>query len=69
MATREDSILLQRIWDPERLGQYQDKWIAFRDSEILAYNENLEEILERFEGDMHNRHGPIIAFVDFESFQ
>lgn len=69
MATREDSILLQRIWDPEILGQLQDKWIAFRDNEILAGAGNLEEILERFEGDMHNRRGPIIAFVDFEPFQ
>lgn len=69
MATREDSILLQRKWDPETLGQYQDKWIAFRENEILDFTENLEEILERFEGDMQNRHGPIIAFVDFEPFQ
>lgn len=69
MATREDAALLQRIWNPEILGQFQNNWIAFRDGDILAFSENVEIIFERFEGDMHERRGPIIAFVDFEPFQ
>lgn len=69
MATREDSVFLQRLWHPEVLGEYQGRWIAFRDNEILAVSEDVDEILERFSGDMHDRRGPIFAFVDFEPFQ
>ncbi len=69
MATREDAIALHRMWNPETLGELQDRWIAFRDNEVLLVSENVDELLERLEGDMREHRGPIIAFVDFEPFQ
>lgn len=69
MATHEDAVLLQRKWNPEELGRYQSAWIAFRDGKVLDASENIDELFERFEDDMRERRGPIIAYVDFEPFQ
>lgn len=65
MATEADENALRRIWNRETLGQYEGKWIAFRER-VLASDEDLLIVSEQFTSQMREGDGPLFAFVTFQ---
>jgi hypothetical protein len=71
MADQADKDALRKIWNPESLGPYQGKWIAFRHSFAAGSLPNaptLGALLSQFDADIKNSKSPIFAFVTFEVF-
>jgi hypothetical protein len=59
---------LRSIWDPQYLGHYDGKWIAFRSQfplSDLPNNLYLQPLLEGFQQDIESGNPPIFAYVTF----
>jgi hypothetical protein len=65
MATENDEAALLRLWNPELLGRYEDRWIAFRNGEVLASGEDFGAVAEPYVQDVIEGGGPLFAFVTF----
>jgi hypothetical protein len=65
MATELDEEMLLRIWNRKDLGEYEGRWIAFREGRILASQEYLSALSERFLDEIRDENGPLFAFVTF----
>lgn len=66
MATETDEALLLSMWNQENLGQYEGKWIAFREG-VLASSESLRTISEEFLNQRRQGNAPLFAYVSFRA--
>lgn len=69
MVESSDAAKLRDNWNEDRLGQYEGRWIAFRNGEVEGANLNLGFLLERYASDIRDGISPIFAFVWFKGFQ
>lgn len=69
MSPEDNESLLRSQWTTEHLGEYEGKWIAFKEGEIVASNASLQVLMEPFLPSMattpNESGGPIFAFVTF----
>jgi hypothetical protein len=65
MATDIDERLLRSVWSRENLGNYEGRWIAFRDG-VIGSNESLPNLAEPYLKDIREGDGPLFAFVSFQ---
>jgi hypothetical protein len=63
MASQQDADALRVFWQQDALLQYKDKWIAFRNNEVLLSATELDELLGTFKSDIHAGNSPIFAHV------
>ena len=69
MADANDAQRLRELWNPDSLGRFEGKWIAFKHGEVSDANANLAELSAGYQTDMANGEGPIFAFVTFSALQ
>ena len=69
MATDADSRSLWRLWTSNELGAYKERWIAFRDDEVIASGQSLAVLASLFETEIANGKGPLFAFIALEILQ
>lgn len=66
MSIESDTELLQAQWTEENFGQYEGKWIAFREG-VRMVHEDLDKLLREYENDILESRAPIFAYVTFEA--
>jgi hypothetical protein len=69
MASKIDADELRTLWTPERLGQYEGRWIAFKHRREIVASDRLDELMAKFETEITSRDGPIFAYVTFRVIQ
>ena len=67
MANLQDAEQLRNIWDPEHLGTYEGKWIAFRKGQVENNSPRLAVLADKYATDIQQDNGPLFAFVTFEA--
>jgi hypothetical protein len=55
---------LRENWNPERLGQYKNLWIAVKGTAVIQSSSSLDEILSET-----IRRDPLYAYVYFDPLQ
>jgi hypothetical protein len=65
MANGADEAALRKLWETEKLREFDGKWIAFRQESIRAASE-LGPLLEEYAGAIREGTAPIFAFVSFD---
>ena len=65
MAESPDAAVLRQQWNPDALGAYENKWIAFRGEGVERSGAELGELLSFYADEIKTDSGPLFAFVYF----
>lgn len=63
MPSSDDASALRQIWNDDSLRNYNGKWIAFRNKEIIDQSTNISELLSKYPADLPKQSKPIFALV------
>lgn len=69
MATEADSRALWRMWTNNELSAFKEKWIAFRNGEVIANGPSLSDLTESYSSEIADGKGPLFAFITLEVLQ